>query len=259
MYNIGQRIKYFRTRSKNSQMDLELDTGCAFGSISRLEAGKVNPTRETVYNICNVLKLTDREVDYLTGPTSIPATKVEIELAKIEVASHFRTKGILAYLVDDRYRVWDYSNTFAKFLGVSREQEGILAPKLIGKTLVEILLLPEFGVRKNFEGEGFEYTLQHILTSYYREVAFMSDDSDYQRTIQAIMTDQKAKTIWEELSRVDNTCGDNMYSDRKINFKIGKLNITLNFGNQYLRKYRRFVVVEYFPTNKLAKLFTKIL
>jgi len=258
MYNIGTRVKYFRNRAGISQMNLELDTDSAFGSISRLESGKVSPTRETIDHLCNALKLTDREVDYLSGPTSIPASKSEIESAKEEVSTHFHTKGVLAYLVDDRYRVWDYSDSFARFFGISRIREGQMAPKLIGRTLIEILLIPELGVRKYFEGAGFPDTLRHILTSCYHEVSFMADDPDFQRTLTVILADPDASAIWDELQKNDST-GKYMYADRRIAFKISKFEITLNFGNQYLRKHRRFVVVEYFPNNKLVQLFSKIL
>jgi len=43
----GRAIRKARLNAELSQMDLELAIGAAFGSISRLESGKVNPTKET--------------------------------------------------------------------------------------------------------------------------------------------------------------------------------------------------------------------
>ena len=63
MNSIGQRLKFFRTQLNVSQMDVELAIDAAFGSVSRMESGRVNPTKETVEKIAKALKLSDRELD----------------------------------------------------------------------------------------------------------------------------------------------------------------------------------------------------
>ncbi len=63
--SLGQKIKKFRKRAGLSQMELELEIGASPGSISRIENGQVNPTKETIITIAEILKLTNTEIAYL--------------------------------------------------------------------------------------------------------------------------------------------------------------------------------------------------
>jgi len=56
-YKLGQKIRNFRIRAGKSQMDLELEIGASAGSLSRIENGEVNPTKETLLKIANELHL----------------------------------------------------------------------------------------------------------------------------------------------------------------------------------------------------------
>ncbi|MEO6729410.1 MAG: helix-turn-helix domain-containing protein [Candidatus Dojkabacteria bacterium] len=60
-YKLGQKIRNFRKRANKSQMDLELEIGASPGSLSRIENGEVNPTKETLVKIIEVLKLQNIE------------------------------------------------------------------------------------------------------------------------------------------------------------------------------------------------------
>jgi transcriptional regulator with XRE-family HTH domain len=61
MDTIGQKIKYFRERAGMSQLDLEVAIDASTGSISRMETGKVNPTKETLISIVDVLDIKGHE------------------------------------------------------------------------------------------------------------------------------------------------------------------------------------------------------
>jgi len=63
----GFRIKQFRKRAGLSQMELELRINAAFGSVSRMENGITNPTKETLFAIANALELTSIETASLFG------------------------------------------------------------------------------------------------------------------------------------------------------------------------------------------------
>ncbi|MFQ5493149.1 MAG: helix-turn-helix domain-containing protein [Candidatus Dojkabacteria bacterium] len=54
---IGDKIRKFRTRAGMSQLDLELEIGTSSGSISRIESGATNPTKETILKIASVFGL----------------------------------------------------------------------------------------------------------------------------------------------------------------------------------------------------------
>jgi transcriptional regulator with XRE-family HTH domain len=53
----GKRIKQFRQRAKLTQIELELRINASFGSISRIENGVTNPSKETLFLIANALGL----------------------------------------------------------------------------------------------------------------------------------------------------------------------------------------------------------
>jgi len=54
---LGQKIRNFRLRANKSQLDLELEIGMSTGSMSRIENGQVNPTKETLLRIILLLNL----------------------------------------------------------------------------------------------------------------------------------------------------------------------------------------------------------
>lgn len=55
--SLGKKIEFYRKRAKLSQLELELEIDAAQGSISRIENGQVNPTKETIRKIIDVLDL----------------------------------------------------------------------------------------------------------------------------------------------------------------------------------------------------------
>lgn len=54
---IGDKIRNFRKRAEMSQLELEVAIGAATGSISRVESGDVNPSKETLVKIIESLNL----------------------------------------------------------------------------------------------------------------------------------------------------------------------------------------------------------
>ncbi len=64
---LGQKIRRYRKRAGMSQLSLELAIEASPGSLSRIENGKVNPTKETIVDIARVLKLETREIASLFG------------------------------------------------------------------------------------------------------------------------------------------------------------------------------------------------
>lgn len=54
---VGHLIKDFRQRAGLSQLELELEIGASTGTISRFESNKVNPTKETILKLVEILGL----------------------------------------------------------------------------------------------------------------------------------------------------------------------------------------------------------
>lgn len=78
--DIGQKIKVFRIRAGMSQLELELAIGAAQGSISRIESGKVDPSKETILKIIEELSLSPKDAADLF---SIDTGDRWFELAKV--------------------------------------------------------------------------------------------------------------------------------------------------------------------------------
>ncbi|MEP7103797.1 MAG: helix-turn-helix transcriptional regulator [Candidatus Dojkabacteria bacterium] len=75
---IGKKVRYFRLRALISQLKLERLIEASDGSLSRLESGKVNPTKETLFAIAEALDLSKVEIAYLFGIVE----NIEIGLVK---------------------------------------------------------------------------------------------------------------------------------------------------------------------------------
>jgi len=63
----GEKTRRFRKRAGLSQLSLELAIEASPGSLSRIESGKVNPTKETIIDIAKALELETKEIASLFG------------------------------------------------------------------------------------------------------------------------------------------------------------------------------------------------
>jgi transcriptional regulator with XRE-family HTH domain len=56
--SVGELIRSYRQEKGLSQIDLEAGIGAAFGSLTKIESGKTNPSKETIHKIIDFLDLT---------------------------------------------------------------------------------------------------------------------------------------------------------------------------------------------------------
>lgn len=232
-------------------MDIELGICASFGSISRIESGKVNPTKETIEKIATILSLTDRELDYLVGPTSVPATIEECDLAENETNEYFQDKYAVAYLTDDRLRMIRMSSALYKILNLTPEQ----VEQIRYKTLVEFLLVEKYGIKKFFV-INYERNLSLIIQRFVAETGHMIDDESYLAQRELILSDPIASRIWFE---VINNGHNNIfkYDEHFITFNYFGTELKLRYINEPLAKYKRFHIIEYIPTDELKMLLAK--
>jgi len=253
---LGQRIKYFRKRSKMSQFDLENEIGASAGVISRIESGKVNPTKETVREVARKLDLNHIELDYLIGATASPATKEEIEQAKLEVQDYLNSNAF-GYLIDERWRLCAVTESFSKFLEVDDE----LVQKRLGTVTMEFVINPDLGLVDRLSSKHMQEMLDHNLRFYYREVGFMQDDEAYQKVVQSIQKHEIASKLWGKITRMNPR--DIEYSIRKgriLYFKAtSRIFVPFTYTYEHLLNSSRFKVVEYTPHSKFAKFIHKLM
>ncbi len=248
---LGQRIKFFRTRAGLSQAGLEVEAGLPFGTISRIETSYINPLKETISKISQVLKLNSIELDYLIGISKAPATEEELIKVRQEVKEFLNKKFVLAYLLDDRLRIIDVSDDFFKFLKINHATK----ESIIGKSIISITLDKEIGILERLVNP--EETLYSLFDRFYSEMGFMIDDQYYQEAINSINSNALSKEVWGKVSSKP-PMNLVLHEKRGVNFKVMGMTIPLYYTNELLRQDRRFQLVEYQHTNKLINFLSKI-
>ena len=255
--NLGARIKYFRKRSGLKQMDLELRAGLPNGTISRIEHNKVNPSKETLRKIAEILKLHHRELDYLIGITSTPATLKEIREAIQEIEPYFEQDNVIAYLIDERWRFIAFSKAFIEITGTSQSQVG----KIIGNTIIRSILDDKLPIKKLLEGPNYIETVKDQIAHYYMEVGFMIDDPYFKESLEYINKYPQFREFIQNLMAKKKELPMHFHGmeKRKIVFKFKyNLKVTLEYSREPLLNQPRFEIIEYKPTSKLLNLLSKL-
>lgn len=161
---IGKKIRNYRIRSGISQFDLEVKIGAASGSLSRIEHGVVNPTKETLLSVIKELKLSLVESANLFGINIVTedlstGNKYQdfFEMAKTLLSIKSKDQ-FLQKSVDLIVEYLDV-NAAAIFL-VNPEKNGLMPGKVCSNQFVAtaLKLLP-----KTFE----EYTVSFTDTENY--------------------------------------------------------------------------------------------
>jgi transcriptional regulator with XRE-family HTH domain len=237
-----------------SQFDLEMELEASPGSISRIENGKVNPTKETLVKITEILKLSDREKSYTYGELKLPAGEEEIEVLRKDMSDYLSTKGVLAYIVDDRYRMIDVSKDFFKFLGVKPE----LKNSILNQNLFEILLDPRFNIVSTIEPREVQTTFENLIRRFYAEMGFMIYDEQFQKISNLLKSNKLTKNIVEVVSKEKKVIMQD-FGKRRVNFKVFGLNFPMYYSDEPILSNRRFELIEYTPTSKIVRFLSKII
>lgn len=250
---LGDRIRTFRKRAGISQMDLEIQMEASPGSLSRIESGEVNPTKETLSRIGNILHLTDSEKRYLYGDLFYKASDEEVQDAVKAVSEYFNNKGTLAYLLDERFRFLEISKSFQKFLGFSDTQ----VKNALRKSFVYVILAEEFNVKGVVDKAAYEEIIRNLLLDFRAEAGFMGDDSVYNESLVAIYKNKTAKEVWEDILK-NKPQIHNTKESRRVHFSILGTKVEMSFLREPLHHDRRFEIVEFVPSHPFVKFVSKI-
>jgi len=224
---IGEKIKFFRVRAGFSQLDLELALGAAQGSISRIESGRVNPTKETISHIAGILKISDQERIYLLDLELVGDEEREnMEVLKI-VEDDFKKISYLAYLLDRRSCMLAVSRG-VKIVG---KISGIDTDKFIGKHVTEIIFNYDLGLRPLFSKDKFDDVAIFLLSVLVVERGYLLTDPWWSDLITRLHTYEGFSELWEETNR--NPVNTVEIRQRQMSLSKGnrKLDFTLSFNN----------------------------
>lgn len=254
MSNLGNRIKFFRKRAKISQFKLEELIGASAGSLSRIESGEVNPTKETLEKIVLALNLNRREENYIGGPVQNAASDNIIRHVSESLGDYAKQRSRLFYVVDERWRIVFVSASFLKVVQVNTLEN--FYKTYYKKTIPEILIDNNLGIRKLFNQDKYPDVVRVQLWQYYYEVGFMVDDEYFLSTVKLIENDPMAGKIWKEVLRDAKDQKNNNFlssADAVVYFNLKGFKVGLRYSRQPLFDYPNFEIIEYHIENPILK------
>ncbi len=252
---LGTKIKHFRKRNRLSQFDLEINIGASPGSLSRIENGEINPTKETLFKLAKELSLSTYEKEYLFGVTDQPATEEEVKAVLESLKELFSRRGVLAYVGDERGRLWGVSESFRKLLKITPEQ----VKEMSGDHLFRIVFDPKMGLFDRLDPEYSEELIRSLISrNLIWEMGYMQEDFWYKRAVEYIRSNPVSSRIYDELLA---TPPENFtdVDNRTVYFKVHGARIKMHFSKEPVPKFERFKVIQYFPNNAIINLLSKIL
>ncbi len=255
MNKTGEKVRYFRERLKEAQLDIELAINAAPGTLSRIENGQTNPTKETLLKIVKYLKLNKYETSYLLGETDEPVNQLEIENAQKKLQDYLDKKGVLAYVKDDRARLITLSKDFKRLMNVSEDK----MHNMIGVSLVKVVLDDSLGIKRSLDEDGYADLLEGMIYRYYFEVGFMVTDYFNIATKELIFNSPLAKKFWDQAEE-KYLSGNELYTldSRKVTFKFGSFKVPMFYTVEPVMWDDRFQIIEYTPTNSIVRLLQKL-
>lgn len=250
---LGEKLKYFRKRNNLSQMELEVATNSAAGAVSRIEKGVINPTKETILKIAEVLGLNDYEISYLIGKIAYPATTEEVQSARDAVKKYFNKKSTLAYMTDERSRLIDISKGFRLLIGLNEEKY----ENLIGQSFPIMLLRDEFGLKKFIDPEKLEKVLRDAFSRTYAEMGFMIGDPHREIVLEELRNHPSIHNHWLKLENQKNQIEMRTIDSLTVYLIYNNRKIKMAYHTEVLPSNPRFLILEYKPTNYLIKILQK--
>jgi transcriptional regulator with XRE-family HTH domain len=244
--SLGRKIYVLREERKLSQSKLEVEAGLSFGTISRIENGVINPTKETIIKIAQNLNLNESEFGYLLNIRhQYYPNEGEIKECVSTTGQGIITNYYPAYLIDNSFRVWSWNDKILEILGI----EDRLVDKYIGKTCVQILFARDLKIIDRIPKRMLYKVLSRQVWSYRKLITKNRHETFVIDEIAKLKSESRTfKSYWEdaEVDSVDDAFGDEFYITYKGN--VCSFLVTMN----RLKFDERFSLVRYFPKDVLT-------
>lgn len=252
---IGEKIRLFRTGRKMTQLDLELELDASPGTISRIESGKVNPTKETIDKLTKCLNLTYSEKIFLFDLDSPDKfTSNDIDKA-IEEVKDILNSNTIAYLLDDYFRFYSMSNILAKIMGL--KPEDIL--KYRGRSVLELIAEEDSPGHKVLDKNYIVELLTNQLALIMQEKPFFIHTQYFKNIYNNLSKNKFFIEAWRNIN--DNT--KKIYSFtpdfRYVYFNFKGLKVKLKFVREKLSIDSRFILTYYEIDNPILNKLYNIL
>lgn len=241
---IGKRLKNLREASKMTQQELELEIGASFGHVSRIESGRINPTKEVLLKIAEVFELAPRDKQHFLGIGLGLVSQEEVEKARKEAHDYIYNSKYPIYLSDDCCFLHDWNETALKLFGVNPNY----ADKHRGINKLEILFNPDLEVRNIISEKRREKFVLDQLLYFLREIDYIfRQDEDWLLFLLNTLKEKNKKfsILWNKaLKNYQNkmTVGENIFP-----IQIDGRNIELYMSQIRVGQSSRFLITEYLP------------
>lgn len=235
---VGGILREFRSAAKITQVQLEVLTEASSGSISRIESGLTNPTKETLIKIANALNLEKSEMSAILGVELFYSTDEEKARMRDHVATILNSERY-AYLLDEKVHFVDFSIGFRTLLS----EHGIDYKRLLDVNLIEAVFDPKLGLQRIFAKNSFEKASISAAIILYQERYYLLKSKIWTDLFNRLNNSPKFKEIWEYVTKIEFDLLDE--ENRTIAFMINKKETKMVYTPMYLYKDPRFAVVEY--------------
>ena len=243
---LGRKIYVLREERKLSQSKLEVEAGLSFGTISRIENGVINPTKETIIKIAQNMNLNESEFGYLLNiRNQYYPNEDEIKECISNTGNSIVTNYYPAYLIDNSFRVWSWNDKIIEILGI----EARLVDKYIGKTCVQILFARELKIVDRIPKRMLYKVLSRQVWSYRKLITKSRHESFVISEIAKLKSESGTfRSFWEDAEDdpIDDAFGDEFYI--KYKGKVCSFLVTMN----RMKFDERFSLVRYFPKDVLT-------
>ncbi|MCA9386826.1 helix-turn-helix transcriptional regulator [Candidatus Dojkabacteria bacterium] len=234
---LGSRIKKFRKRSGYSQFDLENNIDLSPGSISRIETGLVNPTKETIFLIAKALELNQKDTSELLGIPQVQITVKDIDRAKSHIHDYFIKPDAFAILMDIKGNILDVSEGMFTLFSVPRS----MMENLIGINMLKLLYTVN-PISKLLQVT--DDMLKSEISIFKERTQGMENDIWYKELIGELINIPKFKDDWDgyDVNYVPYTTNQR---SREIRIEFEGQTITIIPSFYYLPIDPRFEIVDY--------------
>ena len=239
--NFGQKIRKFRREKGLTQQELELAIDAAFGHVSRIESGKLNPTKETLLKIAEVLKLSEEEIKSLLGMVLKKVDKEEIEVAIKDTQDYLDTSEYPTYLADDYFYIHNWNDKILDLLKVTPD----IAELFRGRNMFEIMLHEKF--RKLMDKRRWEQLIINDLVFLMRMTHYFvfPNNQVLRKLLNNLKKNPDFGKLWEKAQEKYPKAvipGKNL-----IYFKNKNIEKCYYMSVINVVKYPRFRIIEYLP------------
>lgn len=236
---IGQRLRRFREAKGFTQQQLELAIDASFGHISRIESGKINPTKETLLKITEVLKLDDETIRFLICVELEPVNKQQIQEAIQDTKEYLDLSKYPSFLTDDYFFVHFWNKKMLELFQVNLK----FAETFRGMNILAIMLHPKF--REFMSKQRWESLLINDLVFFMKSVHYFlyPENQVFKDLISSLSKYPEFLTFWnkaEEMCRKAIIPGENLIFIGKENREVSYYMSTINVIH-----HPRFRIIEY--------------